>query len=375
MPVYYMAAGLWLAAGRLCGMNGGALPYWARFLNVPLFVGLIAVSYLLARTLFAYPDMKRIALPTVVTFFPQDAFYSINSDGMSALLFSVSFFLLLQLYFESKTCWYYLLAGLVVAATLLVKLSNVPVTVLFGVIIVLKTWNLTGGRRPGGLACVAVLFTSAAVVVIIWLRRNYLLAGEFTAAALKIEQLGWTEKAPGQLLNHPILTPAGLFYFLCELTKSFWRGEFVWHLEPMASPGSDFFYTVSTFVFILASVLGLALRRNEKNRRLRFVFINSLVMMTVSVLLLAILSMRYDFGDCWYPSRERPYFVSGRLILGVLLPFLLIYLDGFERILSKLKARINPLFIVALISVGVTVGEFALSWAVFTSPYNWFGLK
>lgn len=62
------------------------------------------------------------------------------------------------------------------------------------------------------------------------------------------------------------------------------------------------------------------------------------------ILFLTGLPLRYDFGTCFYPSREFPYFTSGRLISGI--PFLVI-----------------------------TASEIATSTEVFASSYNFFHLQ
>lgn len=375
-PVYYIVAGLWFNVGRLLGMEGGRLLYWIRFLNVPFFAGLVWFSYLLARRFFPNTSLQRIGLPLIVAFFPQDVFYCINSDSISPLLFAISFFLLLQVYFENKSHYYHLLAGLAVAVTFLTKVSNVAVLVLLGVIVVFKVKQLLYEKKlKEQLPRLATLLAAATTPVVIWLARNYIMLGDITGSAKKIEYLGWTLKPLGQLWNHPICTPRGLLYFLTTLTKTFWRGELVWHAEPIASRSADLFYVLSTAVFILVSGLGLVLSRGKADKRHRFVLGISFGVVVVSVLFLAVLSMLFDFHNCWYPSRKLPYLVSGRLISGVLLPFLLIYVDGLALTFSRLRKYVNPLVIVALIAIVITCCKLLLTWEVFASPYNWFHLK
>jgi hypothetical protein len=60
---------------------------------------------------------------------------------------------------------------------------------------------------------------------------------------------------------------------------------------------------------------------------------------------------------------------------GVLIPFLLIYLNGLAIAFSKLRNYVNPLVIVAIIVFAITCSEVLLSSEVFASPYNWFHLK
>jgi hypothetical protein len=373
-PVYYIVAGIWCRVGRMLGMTGGQLLFWIRFLNVPLFTVLVWFSYLLARSFSPESSLQQIGLPLLVAFFPQDTFYSINPDTISPLLFALSFFLLLQIYFENKSHCYHLLAGFMVAVTLLVKISNVAVLALLCVLIVRKVGKLASERKVKEyLPRLGILLVAAAIPVGIWLMRNYVVLGDITGTAEKVKHLGWTMKSLNKMWDRPVFTCRGMFYFLAELTKTFWRGEFVWHSERMALRGADVFYVVSSAVFIATCGLGIILSRNKANQKHRFVLVMSFLVVSVSVLLIAILSTLYDFGDLWYPSREQPYFVSGRLIVGVLLPFLLIYLDGLKRIFQWLGERAALTAIVVIVT-GVTLSELWLTAGVFTSPYNWFSL-
>jgi hypothetical protein len=375
-PVYYMVAGIWCKVGRMLGMTGGHLLFWIRFLNVPLFTALVWFSCRLARTFFPETSLQQIGLPLLVAFFPQDVFYSINSDTLSPLLFAISFFLLLQIYFGNKSHCYHLLAGAAVAATLLVKISNVVVLALLGVIVILKVRKLVAEKRVKEyLPRLGILLAATAIPVGIWLTRNYFVLGDVMGTTEKIKLLGWTIKPLSKLLDHPIFTYKGISYFLAGLTKTFWRGEFVWHFEQIAWWVTDLFYVVSSAVFIIACGLGVILSRDKTNQQYRFVLVMSFLVVGVSVLLLAILSILYDFNGCWYPSAKQPYFVSGRLISGVLLPFLLIYINGLEQIFRRLglKERAVLLAIVVIVA-GITLSEVWLSAKVFISPYNWFAL-
>jgi hypothetical protein len=374
-PVYYLAAGLWCDVGKALGITGGQLLYWIRFLNVPLFTVLVWFSYHTGKVLFPERPLQQIALPLIMSFFPQDVFYSINNDTVSPLLFAISFFLLLQIYFENKSYRYHFLAGLAIAATLLVKISNIAVLALLVVIVILKIRKLVSEKKVRKyFPRLIILLTATVIPVGIWLIRNYIVLGSIMGTDEEIKYLGWTVKPLSKLWDHPILTYRGLFYFLSELTKSFWRGEFVWHLKRIASWGADLFYVVSSAAFIAACGLGMILSRDKMNRQYRFVLVMSFLVVGVSVLFLAVLSMLYDFNGCWYPSREQPYFVSGRLISGVLLPFLLIYIDGLERIFRWLGKRVTLSAIIVIV-IGITLSELWLTRDVFISPYNWFSLR
>ncbi len=375
-PTYYIIAGLWCAAGRTIGINGGYLLYWIRFLNIPLVAVLVYFSYLIGRTFSGNNPTQKLGLPIMTAFFPQDVFYSINSDTVSPVLFAISFFMLLQIYFENKSFLYHGLAGLAVSACFLVKVSNLAVLVLIGVVVLLKTRKLLSEKqRKIYLLKLLVLMVAMIVPISIWLMRNYFLFNDITGLTHKSEHLGWTIKPLSQLWHHPIFSIKGLLYFLSKITETFWRGEFVWYFERISSRSADVFYITSTMIFISISGIALILNRNDSDKRQRFVLRISFCVVVISLLLMAVLSTLYDFGNCWYPSPEKPYLVSGRLILCVLLPFLLIYVDGLKHIFSRLKKFAAPLVVISLIAIAITISELLISWEIFESQYNWFHLK
>jgi hypothetical protein len=398
-PTYYLLAGLWCRLGKLLGLAGGHLLYWIRFLNVPIVAAFVWLSYIFSRKLL--PDgRQRIAIPLIVAFFPQDIFFSITSDVLSPLVFAAAFFMLLEICLGEKSWSYHLFAGLAIAVTFLTKASNIAIFPLAAGAILIKIKQAVSQKRlKQNLPSLAALAVAATIPVALWLGRNYILFGDLSGAAKSHQALTWTQKPFSEMFNHPIFTPSGMFFFLSELTKKFWRGEFFWRFKPIAYPFMDWFYCVSSAVFLTTSLLGLVLDKTKMDSRYRFALAAALFVVALSVALLAVLSMRYDFGRCFYPSRERPYFTSGRLIAGTILPFLFLYVDGLRRILSKLHCDSCPprlvrprlgaesrragresgeaglLIIVGVIAAAITVCEIILAWPVFASPYNWFHLK
>ena len=93
-----------------------------------------------------------------------------------------------------------------------------------------------------------------------------------------------------------------------------------------------------------------------------------------SVGFLILLSMMYDFGKCWYPSQARPFFTSGRLMLGAMIPFLLLYVDGLRVVLTKISKRVNLLYIIIAISIFISQYEIISLITVAKSKYNLFHL-
>ena len=87
---------------------------------------------------------------------------------------------------------------------------------------------------------------------------------------------------------------------------------------------------------------------------------------------LGFLSIIYDFQDCFYPSRAHPYFTSGRLMLGALIPFLLLFVYGLDCALNWLKARwVKPVVLIGMI-LFMLISEIATDRMMFSNAYNWF---
>jgi hypothetical protein len=84
---------------------------------------------------------------------------------------------------------------------------------------------------------------------------------------------------------------------------------------------------------------------------------------------LASLSVQFDFGACLNPSRERPYFFQGRLMLGALIPFAMLYVYGLSRLLRNDANLLHG--IVGAIAVTITVSDALANSVAFTSAYNW----
>ena len=90
-----------------------------------------------------------------------------------------------------------------------------------------------------------------------------------------------------------------------------------------------------------------------------------------AVAFLGFLSIIYDFHDCYYPSREHPYFTSGRLMLGALIPFLLLFLYGMDSAWAGEKQLGAPAGSGRLI-LFMLVSEITIDWRIFPNAYNWF---
>jgi hypothetical protein len=371
-PVYYLWAGLWWNCDKLIGVNDVNLPYLIRFLNIPVFIAMVWVAYLTGKLLFPDNDLMQKGLAVMAAFFPQDVFYSISNDTISPLLFSLSFFMLMKILFGNKSLGFYFLTAFVIAIALLNKITNITMLALLAPIIIFKArQTIIDKNFKENIFRLLALIIVSITPVILWMIRNHFVLGDITGSAAKNDYLGWKIKPLGQMLHHPIFSLNGAAFFLGELIKTFWRGEFVWHLKIISSKITDSFYLISTAVFVLVSLISLF---RNKNKQERTIFETGFILIAASVMMLAVSSILYDYGKCMYPSPEHPYFTSGRLILTALAPFLIIYLDGLEKVLKMLRLRFNPLILVVIIAIAITLSEIILSWPVFASPYNWFHL-
>jgi hypothetical protein len=383
-PVYYAVAAAWYRLGGWLGLGDGQRLYWVRFLNAPLFALLVWGAYRFCRDWYPGRRELRLGVPLVLTFLPQDVFYSINSDVLSAPMFVVSLLLLLTWYARERPgAGLSAVLGLLVALTFLVKLTNVALPVVFAATVLLAVIRaLRGGRAASVLPGAAVALSAAALPVALWLARNAVLLGDPTGTRMKIEHLGWSRRPLAALFTHPIFTPGGLFEFWNHLVRTLWRGELIWHYAPMTHPLLDGFYTGSATLLLIAAALARGLRArpavpDERTPRGAEEIVDPVVWASVllSVLCLAVLSVSFEYGRSFYPSAEHPYFTSGRLVTGALVPFFVLYLDGLAFVMRPVARTVDPLVVVALVSLVMTVSDGALTAPIFASPDNWFHLR
>jgi hypothetical protein len=93
-----------------------------------------------------------------------------------------------------------------------------------------------------------------------------------------------------------------------------------------------------------------------------------------SVSLVALLSMAFDFGLCVYPSREHPFFTSGRLLSAAAVPFFLLYSEALDFVLSRIPRQWPRVILFGGIVLFIIVSQSILEWPAFSSRYNFFHL-
>lgn len=374
-PLYYVVAGAWLDLGRALGIKDWDQVYWIRLLN-PIFYGLFVwFSYCFVHKVYPENTFLSLAIPGLLAVFPQDVFFGLSRDVLSPVMCAGALLAMADVIVNRKGHYRsLLLASFLVGLTFLVEVSNF---VLYGALAVcLWMWvrdsDLERRRKILVVTSSAVL---AFVLPFFWMARNFLVVGDLTGSRVKMRALDWTMKPFSEFFHHPLFSMHGLAYFLVELTRSFWRGEYVWHRMPMRSPIADALYLLSTAVLMLVFVAGLIRGWKTLPGVQKFAGPQSLFLVVASVLFLALISLPFDFNACPYPSRLYPYFVSGRIICGTLLPFSLIYASGLEMVSNLFRRWIPPAALLGCLMLFITVSEFQVRSVAFSSPYNFFALS
>jgi len=373
-PLYYTIAGLWLNLGRLFGIADGWLLYWLRFLNVFVAAILVWIGFVAAKLVFPADQFIRVSVPLLLAIWPQTTFYSITGDSLSPVCFGIAFIGLLKLIeVERASLLVAIWTGLALAATCFVKTTNFALLLVAALALIFEIRNFTEWRTFRRLfASLALLVGSAALPIAVWFGWNLHTFGDLTATASKINFLDWTRKPLNQWWPHPIFTLSGLNEFWSESIASFWRGEFIWHSKRLAAQSADMFYWISSTVAILLTPISLVWRPSKLTPFQRQSLWLALSSFVVLVLLLAVLSIAFDFGLCVYPSREHPYFTSGRLISAAAVPFFLLYCYVLQRVLSSFPIQWPRIILSGGIVLFIILSQSVVNSRAFWSHYNLF---
>ncbi|MDR3456534.1 MAG: DUF2142 domain-containing protein [Verrucomicrobiae bacterium] len=372
-PLYYSLAGAWWQLGKQLNLDGLALLYWLRFLGVPLSFALVWLGWVAARNLFPENDFIQVAVPALIAFLPQTTFYTVNNDNLSPLVFGAAFLLLMKFWgTEMPGRRLAAATGLALAATYLTKLSNLPLLAVAGLFVGLKIlgwwWR---GRLRASLWPLALLLLCAAgpmAAWMIWCQTNF---GDLTGTAQKIKFLNWSHKPFSEWLHHPLFTAQGFWFFLKTNLATFWQGEQLWHRRPLANPAVDSAYAALTLGALALTLAALLRPRSGFTTQQRAAVTFGFLCFVAMLAFFALLSVKYDFQDCFYPSRAQPYFTSGRLMLGMLVPFLILFAAGLDRLMKNFQATTRFFMLVMLLAF-MLASELATDLPVFASDYNWF---
>jgi hypothetical protein len=375
-PLYYSLAGLWWRMGQWVGLGGLSLVYWLRFLNVGFVAVLVWIGHRAAEEVFPGQHFFTLGVPALIAFAPVQAFYSIQNDVLSPVCFGLAFIFLVRLWCaEIPSVALGAALGLSLAAAFLAKLSNLPLLAVSGIFIALKFFRLARkGTARRSLPALLALFLCAALPAAAWLAWMKIAFGDFTGSAAKLRFITWTLKPFREWWHHPIFTPYGIWTFSSQLAYTAWQDSIHWHANLLTLPGVDAIYSVLTLCLILFALLSLLTRATTATEFQRAILWFSFGCIAAGALFLAWLSIIYDFGICMDPSREHPYFAEGRLVLGALVPFLLLYLFGLNYLLRGVKNPGARFASLAAIILFMLISEIVTDWTVFSSEYNWYHL-
>jgi hypothetical protein len=372
-PLYYALAGFWWRVGRYIGLTQIESLYWIRFLNGVLLSILVWLGYVIARTVGLERLSLSIGVPLLLAFIPQDVMYVLSNDVLSPVCFGALFLCVLQWLKADKPSFLLgVLTGVAIAATYLTKLSNLPLLTVAIIAIVAK-WLQMLRQQPGGATLAIILMILCAGVPIggwmLWSKFHF---GDVAGSTTAIALLTWTPKPFADWWRHPIFSPQGLWTFWSELIPRFWRGELMWQNRELSCRVADEFFAISSLLLLCAAMIGIRQDAVLSTFQRQALLLGALTFVA-AIAFLALLSVRFDFGECIYPSRAHPYFTSGRLMSGGLIPFALLYVYGIGYLLRRV-GPVAPIVVVAGIMTFATVSEIFIKRIVFVSEHNWFHL-
>src|SRR5437879_5772774 len=173
-PLYYVVAGGWMNVGRILSLRGPSLLYWVRFLNVGLAAALVWVGFAATRSAFPNNEFLQLGVPMLLAVWPQSAFYSIQGDALAPLCFGIAFLGLTKMLQHERVgivvpIW----TGFAIAATCLVKTSNLPLPLIATAAIALETFlTARKGTLQPALITLAVFVVAVPVPIGIRLAVN-----------------------------------------------------------------------------------------------------------------------------------------------------------------------------------------------------------
>lgn len=372
-PLYYLMGAVWLRIGSFIGLQDWALLYWVKFLNPGLYALLVWLSYCFTRTVYPERPFLWIAAPALIAVFPQDVFFGLNRDILSAPLAALALWWMLRGISEKteKPSRWLVAASFMVGLAFLTNVSNCVLYVALAC--ALWTWSQSQKKWAAKIRILITCSAAAVVLPLAWMARNFAVMGDFTGSRAKIEYLGWTVKPVALWLDHPLFSFHGVSFFIWQLTRTFWRGEYAWHLASLQWLVADWFYVLSSLAFLAASV-GYFLK-DQKNLSAvqRFASIQGMVMILGSVAFMALISLPFDFHESFYPSRQLPFFISGRIIVGAMLPFALLYVGTLERILIRFSFGWRVTILIGILCFA-TFAEVKTHSLPFSSSFNFYAL-
>jgi hypothetical protein len=372
-PLYYLLAGAWWRLGEWLHIRDLPLLYWVRLINVPLVIVLTWLGGLAARRIFPENGFIRLAVPLLIAFMPLSVFYGIDNDALVPVTFSLAFISLLKFFeMETPSTKIAVVTGVTLAMAYLSKVTILPLLVVAAGFLAFKMFDLSRhGKLQGAVPALAALFFSSTLPMaasMAWCQIHF---GDLLGSGQKTQMLTWTSKPVGEWLSHPLFTPSGCWFFLEGNLSTFWQGEYVFHRLRMTLPAASDIYTLLTLSVLFLVSGYLFFRSGTFSIRQRQILWFSLGLFAAALAFPALLSVKYDFHECSYPSREHPFFVSGRLMAGALLPFMLAFAAGLDCLLGRFTTR-NKFLLLGVFLVAMLMTEIYADRAAFADAYNFY---
>jgi hypothetical protein len=372
-PLYYALAGLWWRLGQSIGLTQIESLYWIRFLNGLLTSTIVWLGYVIARTVGLEHLGFTIGVPLLLAFIPQDVLYVLSNDVLSPVCFGAVFLCVLQwLKTDKPSLLLGMLTGLAIAATYLTKLSNLPLLIVAIIAVIAKWLQMLRQQRRAATLAFILTIACAGVPIGAWMLWSKFQFGDVAGSTTAIALLTWTPKPLADWWRHPIFSPQGVWTFWSEVLARFWRGELMWQNHELGWRVADEFYAISSLLLLGAAIIGTRQNSVLSTFQRQALFLAAFTVVA-ALAFLALLSVRFDFGECIYPSRAHPFLTSGRLMSGALIPFAVLYVYGIGYLLRRVGS-VAPIVVVAGIMTFATVSEIFINRAVFASEHNWFHL-
>jgi hypothetical protein len=369
-PLYYAVAGLWWHVGHWLSLPENDLYFWMRQLDIVIIIPVIWLAYFTAKKVFPGNRFLQLGVPALIALMPQAEFYSIDNDNFSPLCFGMTFLLLLK-WLEKPSARLGAALGLAFGATFLAKLTNLPLLAVAGAVIALKILQcIRNGEWRACSSAVTAFVACALPPIFLWMLWCKVHYGDLFGNS-NVRYLGWTVKPFSQWWHHPIFSPHGLWVYLSGQIGTFWQGDFWWHDHPMAWPQANAGYTLLSTILLAAAIFAIRPGFSRATPIQRHALLIGLTCFLAGLAFFGLMSIVYDFHDCPNPSRALPFFQAGRMLLGTLIPFMLLFVYGLDRLLNR-HGILAKFIVLAAIICAMLAMEITTAWPVFSSPFNWF---
>lgn len=147
----------------------------------------------------------------------------------------------------------------------------------------------------------------------------------------------------------------------------------MWHNRELHFFLIDDFYAVSSLIFVAIALISIRPSQLCSNLQSKALLVAALNLIA-AISFFFVLSIAFDFGRCIFPSRAHPYFTSGRLMMGALVPFALLYTYGVNELFRRFRVGFPAWIGVGLLLMIASISEIVVKHSVFSSQHNWFHL-